>query len=161
MRRIPLGLLAALTAAAVLPAAFAQSAFGDTITVALDEVQTVNFPRQVTTINVGNPAIADITMIDDRHAFILGKAYGSTNIIALGKAGEMISDTHVSVLNGQQNIVTLQRGTQRTTYNCTARACEAAPQPGDGKDSFETASGQISAHQDAAKAAAGAGGASK
>src|ERR1700759_711033 len=103
------------------------------LSVALDEVQTVTFPRQVATINVGNPSIADITMIDDRHAFILGKAYGSTNIIALGKAGEMISDTRVSVLNGQQNTVTLQRGPQRTTYNCTERACEAAPQPGDGK----------------------------
>ena len=155
MHRVTLGLLAVLVA--VGPAA------ADTITVALDEVQTLTFPRQVGTVNVGNSSIADITMIDDRHAFILGKAYGSTNIIALNKQGEPIFNTHVSVLNGQQEAsVTLQRGTQRTTYNCTAHACEAAPQPGDGKDSFETASSQISAHQNAAKAAAtGGGGTSK
>ncbi len=139
---------------ALLLAGFALPACADTISVALDEVQTVTFPSQVATVNVGNPAIADITMIDDRHAFILGKAYGATNIIALGKGGDMISNTHVSVLNGQQATVTLQRGTQRTTYTCAAGRCEAAPQPGDGKDSFDAASSQISSHQDAAKKAA-------
>jgi len=144
--------------ALLLLAALAQPAFADTLSVAMDEVQTVTFPRQVATVNVGNPAIADITMIDDRHAFILGKSYGATNIIALNKTGEMISNTHVSVLNGQQAIVTLQRGTQRTTYNCTATRCEAAPQPGDGKESFDAASSQIATHQQAAKSAAGAGG---
>jgi hypothetical protein len=137
-----------------LPAGFCLPALAENISVALDEVQTVAFPRAPATVNVGNPAIADITMIDDRHAFILGKAYGSTNVIAVGKGGETISNTHVNVLNGQQATVTLQRGTQRTTYNCTANRCEAAPQPGDGKDSFEAASAQIAAHQEAAKKAA-------
>jgi len=152
MRRI---LAVALAFAGVtLPAAFSLPAWAENISVALDEVQTVSFPRAPSTVNVGNPAIADITMIDDRHAFILGKSYGSTNIIAVGKGGEMISNTHVNVLNGQQATVTLQRGTQRTTYNCTANRCEAAPQPGDGKDSFDTASNQINMHQDAAKKAA-------
>lgn len=146
MRRASLALL--LLAGIGLPAQ------ADTLSVAMDEVQTVTFPRQVATVNVGNPAIADITMIDDRHAFILGKSYGATNIIALNKAGDVISNTRVNVLNGQQATVTLQRGTQRTTYNCTARACEAAPQLGDSKDSFDTASAQISAHQDAARKAA-------
>lgn len=146
MRRASLALL--LLAGLGLPAQ------ADTLSVAMDEVQTVTFPRQVATVNVGNPAIADITMIDDRHAFILGKSYGATNIIALNKAGDVISNTRVNVLNGQQATVTLQRGTQRTTYNCTARACEAAPQLGDSKDSFDTASAQISAHQDAARKAA-------
>jgi len=139
---------------ALLLVGFALPVHADTISVALDEVQTVTFPSQVATVNVGNPVIADITMIDDHHAFVQGKAYGSTNIIALGKDGGVISNTRVSVLNGQQGIVTLQRGTSRITYNCSASRCEAAPQPGDGKDSFEAASSQINAHQDAAKKAA-------
>jgi Flp pilus assembly secretin CpaC len=142
-----------LALAAALPAALALPAAADSISVALDEVQTVTFPRNVATINVGNPAIADLTPIDDRHAFVLGKAYGATNIIALNKEGEVISNTHVNVLNGQQATVTLQRGTERTTYNCTANHCEISPQPGDGKTS-DAVAGQISAHQDAAKKAA-------
>ena len=139
---------------ALLLAGFVLPAQAQSISVALDEVQTVTFPSQVATINVGNPSIADITLVDDRHAFILGKSYGSTNIIALNKAGNMIANTHVTVLNGQTATVTLQRGTQRTTYNCTSNHCEAAPQPGDGKEAFDTATTQINAHQDAAKKAA-------
>jgi hypothetical protein len=137
----------------LLLAGFALPAYADTINVALDEVQTVTFPSQVATVNVGNPSIADITMIDDHHAFIQGKAYGATNIIALSKGGDVISNTRVSVLSGQQAIVTVQRGTSRTTYTCASR-CEPSPQPGDGKDSFDAASNQITAHQDAAKKAA-------
>jgi Flp pilus assembly secretin CpaC len=150
MRRV---LVAALLAGLALPAQ------ADTLTVSLDEVQTVTFPRPVSTVNVGNPAIADITMIDSRRAFILGKSFGSTNIIALGKDGEAVSNTHVSVLSRQQATVTLQRGTQRTTYNCTSSRCEMVPQPGDGKDAFDIANSQTNAHQDAAtKAAGGAAG---
>lgn len=147
MRRV---LIAALFAGLALPAQ------ADSISVALDEVQTITFPRPVGKVYMGNPAIADITMIDARRAFIQGKAYGSTNLIALGKDDEPISNTYVSVLGRQQATVTLQRGTQRTTYTCTAARCEVAPQPGDGKDAFDTANGQNTAHQDAAiKAATG------
>jgi hypothetical protein len=149
MRRV---LLAALFAGLALPAQ------ADNISVALDEVQTVTFPRPVATVNVGNPAIADITMIDPRRAFIQGKAYGSTNIIALGRDGEPVSNTQVSVMSRQlPATVTLNRGTQRTTYNCTASRCEVVPQPGDGKDAFANALGQNSAHQEnASRAATGA-----
>jgi Flp pilus assembly secretin CpaC len=142
-----------LAAGLALPAGFSLPARADTISVALDEVQTVTFPRNVATINVGNPAIADITPIDDRHAFVLGKAYGATNIIALNREGDVVSNTHVSVLNGQQSTVRLQQGTERITYNCVANNCEISPQPGDGKTS-DAVAGQITAHQDAAKKAA-------
>jgi Flp pilus assembly secretin CpaC len=150
MRRV---LLAALFAGLALPAQ------ADNISVTLDEVQTISFPRAVSTVFAGNTAIADITMIDARRAFVQGKAFGSTNIIALDKNGDTVSNTHVSVLSRQQATVTLQRGTQRTTYTCTSARCEVAPQPGDGKDAFDTANGQNTAHQDAAiKAATGPAG---
>jgi Flp pilus assembly secretin CpaC len=147
MRR---AILAALLAGFTMPAHAASD-----ISVSLDEVQTLTFPRAVTVVNVGNPSIADITMIDSRHAFVLGKAYGSTNIIALNQNGETVYDTHIAVLGGSQATVTMQRGTERTTYNCTANHCEVSPQPGDGKAS-DAIAGQIAAHQDAARKAAGA-----
>jgi len=48
----------------------------------------------------------------------------------------------------------LQRGANRVTYSCTAAHCEITPQPGDGKDVFEAANGQIAAHSATAKTAA-------
>ena len=71
------------------------------VAVAMDEVRTVTFPKPVATIYVGNPSIADINMIDSRHAFILGKGYGNTNMLALDQDGKQVSNTHISVLARQ------------------------------------------------------------
>jgi Flp pilus assembly secretin CpaC len=124
------------------------------VSIAMDEVRTVTFPKSVATIYVGNPAIADINMIDSRHAFVLGKGYGNTNMVALDQDGKQVSNTHIAVLAREDATVTLQRGASRVTYSCTSHHCEATPLPGDGKEAFDAASGQINAHQGTAKAAA-------
>jgi hypothetical protein len=124
------------------------------VSVAMDEVRTVTFPKSVATIYVGNPSIADINMIDSRHAFILGKGYGNTNMLALDEDGKQVSNTHISVLARQDASITLQRGANRITYSCTSAHCEATPQPGDGKEAFDAANGQIAAHEATAKTAA-------
>lgn len=145
MRRI-------LFAAATLLAAGPAHAAG--VSIAMDEVRTVTFPKSVSTIYVGNPSIADINMIDSRHAFILGKGYGNTNMLALDQDGKQVSNTYISVLAREDATVTLQKGSNRVTYSCAARHCEATPQPGDGKDVFDAANNQITAHQSTAKTAA-------
>jgi len=147
MRRI---LFSVLTfASSILPAAAGE------VTVALDEVRTISFEAPVATVYVGNPAIADINMIDSRHAFVLGKGYGSTNIVALNKQGAQISDTRVDVQgNRRQSTVVLNRGASRATYSCTPDHCDLTPQPGDGKDAFDAGNGQTGMHQDTAKKAA-------
>ena len=66
------------------------------------------------------PSIADINMIDSRHAFILGKGYGSTNIVALDQDGKQVSNTHWRAGRAEDATVTLHRGAQRVTYSCTA-----------------------------------------
>lgn len=139
------------TALAVLAVSPAHAAG---VSVAMDEVRTITFPKSVATIYVGNPSIADINMIDSRHAFILGKGYGNTNLLALDPDGKQVSNTHISVLARQDASVTLQRGASRITYSCTANHCEATPQPGDGKEVFDAATAQIGAHETAAKTAA-------
>jgi hypothetical protein len=117
-------------------------------------VRTITFPKPVATVYVGNPAIADINMIDSRHAFVLGKGFGNTNIVALDHEGDQVSNTHVSVMAREDSTVTLQRGTGRLTYSCTASHCEATPQPGDAKDAYDAVNGQLSTHEAAAKGAA-------
>jgi Pilus formation protein N terminal region len=141
-------LLAALAVFAAAPAHAAG------VSVAMDEVRTITFPKSVSTIYVGNPAIADINMIDSRHAFVLGKGYGNTNMVALDQDGQQVSNTHISVMAREDATVTLQKGGSRVTYSCTSHHCEATPQPGDGKEVFDAASAQINAHQGTAKAAA-------
>jgi hypothetical protein len=75
-------------------------------------------------------------------------------MLALDQDGKQVSNTHISVLARQDASITLQRGANRITYSCTAAHCEATPQPGDGKEAFDAANGQIAAHQATAKTAA-------
>jgi Flp pilus assembly secretin CpaC len=135
--------------------------FAAGLSIAMDEVRTVNFGAAVATVYVGNPAIADINMIDNRHAFVIGKTFGSTNIIALDAAGREISNTAIAVLSGgsnAQSTLVLNRGTERVTYNCTSSHCETTPVPGDGKEAFESINSQLATHSAVAHGAAAAAG---
>jgi len=84
------------------------------VAVPLDEVRTVAFAKPVATVYVGNPSIADINMIDARHAFVLGKRFGTTNIIALDNSGHEVANTYVSVSGSNGAIVTLTKGATPT-----------------------------------------------
>jgi hypothetical protein len=123
-----------LTSALFLLAALAPALAGSaepTVSVPMDEVRTIAFPRAVATVYVGNPMVTDVNMIDSRHAFVVGKSYGSTNVLALDSAGAQVSNTYVVVPNGRGTMVTLQRGSQRLTLSCAGPRCETAPRPGD------------------------------
>lgn len=107
------------------------------VAVPLDEVRTVAFAKPVATVYVGNPSIADINMIDARHAFVLGKRFGTTNIIALDNSGHEVANTYVSVSGSNGTTVTLTKGATQSkpatqmTLSCTGMRCEEAPVPGD------------------------------
>jgi len=101
------------------------------VVVPLDEARTVTFPRPVATVFVGNSTIADINMIDSRHAFVLGKAFGNTNFIALDNTGHQISNTIVSVTENHGSLVTVFHGPGQQTLACAGPRCQEAPTPGD------------------------------
>lgn len=149
MRRV---LFAAIAIASVSSAYAAGKPGG--IALSMDEVRTLTFAKPIATIYVGNPSIADITMIDARHAFVLGKAYGRTNIVALNHDGLQVYNERIDVAQGSTETLTLNRGAQRVTYNCNSGRCEPSPTPGDGKDAFAEMSGQLNAHADIARKAA-------
>lgn len=142
----------ALFAAALFAAT---PAFAADVSVGLDEVRTLTFRDPVATIYVGNPAIADITMIDARHAFVQGKGYGRTNLVALNSDGKQVFGSSINVTGANHgNMVILNRGSQRITLNCAGQRCEPTPMPGDGKEAYDPANAVAAAHQGAARAAA-------
>lgn len=144
--------------ASVLFAATAGAASaGSALAVPLDEVRVVSFAKPVATLYVGNPVIADVTIIDNRHAFVQGKAFGSTNVVALDSRGRPIANQSIVVSGKGNATVTLQRGNQQTTFACAASRCQPAPQPGDGKDAFEPAMDQIQKYQGLLSKAASGG----
>jgi type IV secretory pathway protease TraF len=161
MRRvlIAVALLAAVTpafAASKTKVAKAKVAKADpSVALSLDEVRTLTFNTPVSTVYVGNPTIADVTMIDARHAFVQGKGYGRTNIMALNHDNVMVYNNHVTVTGIESGgTVTLHRGTQRVTLNCIGSHCETTPTPGDGKEAYDGTNSQVTAHQATARGAA-------
>jgi hypothetical protein len=129
----------------------------DAVALALDEVHTLTFRAPVATVYVGNPTIADVTMIDARHAFVQGKGYGRTNIVALNRDNVQVFNTHVTVTGSEGGgTVTLNRGAQRVTLNCAGGRCEPTPMPGDDQKTYDAASSQAASHQAAARGIAAA-----
>jgi hypothetical protein len=147
-KKIVLGFLAV----ALLSSA---SALADGFAVPLDQVRTVAFSKPAATVYVGNPSIAEINMIDARHAFVLGKSFGTTNIVALDSAGHEVANTFVTVSGSNGQMVTLTKGSTQTTFSCVGNHCEVAPQPGDAH--FGDVSGDISKHQAASDESAPVG----
>lgn len=146
----------AIIAAAFLAAVPAYAASkGDSVALALDEVHTLTFRTPVSTVFVGNPTIADVTMIDAKHAFVQGKGYGRTNVVALNRDNVVVFNTDITVTGSEgSGTVILNRGAQRVTLNCAGGRCEPTPMPGDGKDTYASDSGQVTSHQAAARTAA-------
>ena len=142
---------AALIAASPAFAASKQPVRNDSVALALDEVHTLTFRAPVSTVYVGNPTIADVTMIDARHAFVQGKGYGRTNLVALNRDNVQVFNTRITVTGTDGGgTVTLNRGAQRVTLNCAGGRCEPTPMPGDDQKSYDSAASQSAAHQAAA-----------
>jgi len=84
------GVTTSTVAAAPLPLA---SIGTDLATVGPSMVLTVGkstllrMPSEVTRISLGNPTVADVTLISPTELYLLGKAYGSTNLIVWRKGG--------------------------------------------------------------------------
>lgn len=145
-----LGTLAAIAGAVMVSSVVA----ADPISISANEVRVVTFKRPVKTVFVANPLIADITVIDPRRAFLLGKNIGSTNIVALDERGQEAFNDKVTVLSEPGNIVTLQRGKSQSTLSCIDERCQTAPIVGDAAEPFDATLGQI-AKGEQMKAAAG------
>jgi Flp pilus assembly secretin CpaC len=153
--RLAFGVLAA--AVLLLPAAVRAE---DPLQITLDQASIIKLPEKVSTIIIGNPMIADVTVQSGGLVVVTGKGFGSTNMIALDRTGAVLSERSIVVGGPNGQTVQLFRGTQRETYSCTPD-CERRITLGDSADYFTSTMGQSDARNgSAAGNAAGGGGAS-
>ncbi len=131
------------------------ASYADDIQIPLDQVHVLAFKTPVKTVFVGNPVIADITVIDPMHVFILGKNFGTTNLVALDAMGRETANDQITVLERPGSAVNLQRGIGKTTLICTPEHCEATPTPGDESARFDALTGQVDKREALSLKAAG------
>ena len=109
--RSPIKTLAVITAASLmLMATMAMGKASERIAVVVDQAKVLQLPPNTATIIVGNPMIADVTMINRNQQMILtGKSFGQTNMIALDAKGNSVGESTV-VVKGHRHGVVVQRG---------------------------------------------------
>ena len=114
------------------PAATAE----EVINVFIDQARIAKVPERTTTMVVGNPLIADVSIQAGGTMVVTGKGYGVTNLIALDRAGKVLSDQRVQVKSAVDNVV-VYRGIARESYSC-APDCERRITLGDSPEYFDS-----------------------
>jgi len=139
----------------VSTAAAAASTASGVLSITLDQAKVAQLPAGATTLVVGNPAIADVTMLKGGLAMVVtGKGYGETNLIALDAQGNIIDEKQIEV-EPTRSVLVVQRGSDRLSYWCNP-TCMPTVQLGDENKAFSEASGQIGARNSLAQGQAGA-----
>ena len=114
----------------------------DALVVTIDQARVMRIDQPVSTIVIGNPAIADASMPDQNTLILTAKSYGETNLLMLDEEGSVIAEHPVIVSAANYNTVSVYRGTSRSTMSC-APECYPSPQLGDAADSYSTQTGVI------------------
>jgi Flp pilus assembly secretin CpaC len=99
----------------------------------VDRARVVRMPDGAHTLIIGNPLIADVTMLKaNRLLVITGKSFGTTNLILLDDAGSEVSEQTITVTPPMDKVVVL-RGARRESYAC-APDCAPAVDLADDKE---------------------------
>ena len=120
MRRLLLALTAPLVVLAAAPSAHAAS----TLVVPIDHSTAVSLPRGTRDVLIGNPAIADVSVLDSGKAVLVGKGYGVTNLVIIDQLGRTVLNRQVVVAAPTGNVSVI-RGAKVEDYACASR-CEPA-----------------------------------
>lgn len=122
------------------------------ISVTLDEARLIKMPDRVSTIVIGNPAIADAIVQASGWMVLTGKSQGATNVVVLDRSGTILMEKTVEV-QGSRDVVVVYRGVDRNSYSCTPD-CDRRLTLGDSQSFFELTAGQIGARNGLASGAA-------
>ena len=90
---------------------------GPTMTLVTGKSTLLRLDAPIDRVSVGNPAVADVTIISPRELYLLGKSFGSTNVILWSKGGpttaidvvinidaDLLQDSIAKLLPGEKDI---------------------------------------------------------
>ncbi len=124
-----------LFAAVAFALALAPAAAADPFTVKVDQTVTLKLNAPANSVVVGNATVADVAVHDARTLLVTGKAFGSTNLTVLDRAGNTIYTNQLIVGGEEATGLTVIRGTGTYSYSCVDK-CRATPMVGDAPQHF-------------------------
>lgn len=120
MRRLSLALCASLSALMSLGATVASAQSGAPLSVSAGQATRITLSAPVRDLVVGDPTVADISLINERTLVILGKKVGATTVLAFDARGQALADRQIVVSDVPSGGVIVQRGAASATYSCGA-----------------------------------------
>jgi hypothetical protein len=120
--------LAALFLGASVGAGLAAAApDGSVLTVGLYESHRVPLGGEAAQVIVGDPTVADVVMVNAHSVIVMGKGYGSTQLIVTDRGGRTLLAGRVMVVGATSDAghVTIYRGVDSTEYGCGPSHCQS------------------------------------
>ncbi|MCX7899754.1 MAG: pilus assembly protein N-terminal domain-containing protein [Methylocystis sp.] len=109
-----------------------------TIRVELDYARIVKIPAGAQTMVIGNPAVADVSMLRASQLMVItGRSFGTTNLIVLDKTGAQVGESLITVVPPQDKLV-VQRGMHRESYSCAPNCAPSIDLADDGQYMSQT-----------------------
>lgn len=113
--------LALVLAGAILAAASGAMAQSARMNIEIDQAQRVQLRGSAGSVIVGNPQIADVTVVDANTLYITGKGYGVTEVVAVDAIGRPVFQSQIVVTGSTgAGSVRVWRGAQATEMACAA-----------------------------------------
>lgn len=114
---VRLTMTSVLGAAVLLAAGAAQAA--QRVTIEKNHTMRVTLRGTAGSVIVGNPDIADVSVIDSHTLYIVAKGLGSSAVNVTDAAGRSLFDGEVVVMDAPRSGITVYKGLTPTSVICT------------------------------------------
>lgn len=137
-------------AAVAIFLALVPAASADPFSVKVDQTVTLKLASPANSVVVGNATVADVAVADAKTLLVTGKAFGSTNLTVLDRAGNTIYTNQLVVGGEPEDGLTIIRAGSTYSYSCVEK-CRATPMVGDAPNHFSEVMGTVTGKEATAK----------
>jgi hypothetical protein len=104
--------------AVTLSLTIAAPALAQSLVVPIDHSMRLGVQGQAASVVVGNPSVADVTVVDTHTLYISGRGYGETDVVVLDRSGRTLYSGDVIVTATEGARASVYRGADRTDMAC-------------------------------------------
>jgi Flp pilus assembly secretin CpaC len=130
MRRLTLALCASLSLGATAASAQILTVSRPApLTVSAGQATRITLAAPVRDIVVGDPAVADVSIVNARTLVVLGKKVGATTLLAFDARGQALADRQILVSDLPDQAIIVQRGATASAYACGDHCSKLSGEP--------------------------------
>ncbi len=106
------------------------AAHAENLSVAAGQAVRIGLSGPVRDVVVGDPTVADVSVVNERTLVVMGKRAGMTTVLAFDAAGRPLSDRQVMVSDAAGAITVYRGVTAPANYACGEQCARVSPRAG-------------------------------